>query len=260
MSKTSITILFFSFLAQIQPQPTSSVEALIEKDNAIKDTNDKTVAPTYCSNHCETCNFKVTACSKCGEGYYWDHDYKICALGLIDGCKLYYSKKVCGVCKSGYRNLRGICRACTIPRCGDCNSDVGTCVGCKKGFTFSTANTNGATCDLTCDVPNCLTCFNGNGKFCSACEPGFRRSVSDKCEPCDIVGCEDCQNDKSVCTNGKCREGFYFFNGVCNKCTNGCKSCDLTGRCVICDTGNKFYMDQSLGCVRIKKFKIKFYK
>lgn len=222
-----------------------------ELQQATRTPNTATIRSTFCSNNCQKCNFNLNICEECGEKYYWDHNYKICVQGLIPGCKIYRSESMCSVCETGYRNIRGICTRCQMARCGDCNSSINSCNQCKRGFAFSGSSSNGSNCDLICQVQNCENCFNGNGNFCRKCLPGYRNTVSNSCEKCEITGCAECPTSKSVCNNGKCLDGFYWFNNACVACVTGCLRCGRNGECAACDVKNGFYMSRELVCVKL---------
>lgn len=50
---------------------------------------------------------------------------------------------------------------------------------------------------------------------CHECKGGFFLNASTKCQPCNIDGCEVC-NEAGQCIT--CNEHYYFSAGVCEKC------------------------------------------
>ncbi|CAG8432925.1 6071_t:CDS:10 [Diversispora eburnea] len=83
--------------------------------------------------------------------------------------------------------------------------------------------------------------FDGDGKRCDQCQPGF---WGPNCTVCENGTRENnnckCKKGWKTGTEGKCTEcdkGFHLFENDCISCPYGCETCDGDGKCNECKSG-----------------------
>lgn len=151
-------------------------------------------------------------------------------------CSIYGDCKTCAPntcleCIDSFPGEHGICTKYEIPEkekrvfesCELTNNY--TCVRCMTGYYW-----NGTNCNKCSD--NCLICRNQNE--CISCNNSFYLNDS-ICIPRneDLINrCKDFIIGKdNMCA--VCRDGYYMYNGMCNKCSSGCSKC-TSMMCVDC--------------------------
>lgn len=210
-----------------------------------------------CAKNCEVCNQTLDICQQCGDGYYFNPTTSECTTGTIANCKVYESSNVCKECNAGFRPQENTCQACQVANCKTCNLDISTCEVCLSTSTKSSATANN--CALSCNAVNCDLCVPGSQTQCQICKSGFRLNSAKTCEKCVIENCINCTSSINTCDvavdfnpdgtlNKSCTDNFYWGEGKCQNCDNGCKFCNRSGICLSCDTSRGFYMFRDMRC------------
>lgn len=198
-----------------------------------------------CTNKCKSCSSVTKACGACSDGYYFYPYFENCQLGTLSNCKTYLTEKICQTCNDGYRNIAGVCTACSGTNCKYCVHDIEYCTQCIEGYTFVLTFGYG-NCSVFCSTGNCAQCRT-NSSDCLICNDGYKLN---SLYGCDAIG-NNCKTmTSSICT--ACMDGYHLSGGSCYTCsTTGCKTCNENLLCTECqDTGTTtYYMDENFNCV-----------
>ena len=186
-------------------------------------------------------------CEKCKEGYYLN--FEMCKKTHIKNCKIFKSLTKCQKCKENFyfNSITENCEENKIENCLQINEkSPKICKTCEKKFF-----PNEQFCSpILKEIENCL--IYENSEKCRICKKGF--FLTKNAETCETSlfsqideNCEIYKElENPICSF--CKPGFYFENGICNKCRevsffSGCFSCNPydKGKCFICRSG--FFMD-----------------
>ncbi len=181
-------------------------------------------------SNCEYCQSDYEICNMCKMGFYMkDGKCSSCEGDFGSGC-LSCNDGGCAYCENGKGINNGHCVACSDGNCDSCENYT-ICTRCKLGYV---AAENGTCIPNDETVPNCLSSYQGGGKFCIKCPKDYIL-VDGQC----VAG--------NSCPNGYTRKGSsssYFYcanpdcagvqgdaNGYyCTSCKNGLHAKD--GKCV----------------------------
>lgn len=96
-------------------------------------------------------------------------------------------------------------------------------------------------------ISNCATVNNAvTPPTCTTCATGYTSVDGGKqCNKCPD-GCATCDATTKICS--ACTAGNYVFNGLCYTCGAGCSACDANGVCTRCDNG--FGLNSAKQCVQ----------
>lgn len=147
---------------------------------------------------------------------------------------------------------------------GSCNTGsicVGTkCIPCPKGYT----HVDGQSCNCPPGTASngkegCLACQKGQN--CS-CKNNFISNGQGDCVECNTV--EDCGDFgkkclfpgqlNSQCIDLECEKGEYIVGNHCEKCPDGCETCQGINLCKSCAAGHYLAGGKCISCA--KKFGI----
>ncbi|EAR89887.2 zinc finger lsd1 subclass family protein (macronuclear) [Tetrahymena thermophila SB210] len=170
--------------------------------------------PTYCTENCQTCDYKQKICLQCSNTYL----KVISQSSSLPTCQ--------SNCPSNSSQQNQECYVC--PQfCTSCNSQF-QCLSCQYGYSLQ----------------------SGVCSLCKGLAQGSNPS-SYKCEPCQVTNCQNCTVDSSKCNmcssnyylvNNKCQTSHpvgYFCDSqnVCFKCNGDCNTCDEQRNCNTCSDG-----------------------
>lgn len=174
-----------------------------------------------CSENCKSCD--AEKCYLCEDGYYAkDKECKLC----IEGCDSCNNSEICDVCRESYFYINGKCEKCFDFNCKNCETN-GKCITCESGFYKDNS-------DLCQPCPeNCYYCLDGES--CISCNIGYYLKDS----VCTCLYPNGCPHwpfyeDRILHDNSPCDHGYYFLDGECLLCLEGCKRCYSITRCKKC--------------------------
>ncbi len=151
---------------------------------------------------CESCSGNY--CDQCYKSYSKDG---VCTAPtkIIDNCVSYETESTCSKCKPGFGAVNGICVACNVPNCFDCQNNANSCSVCMNRIVEK----NGR-CDPQgdlCPDENCQYC-KGDLQ-CKICKEKFAfDGQTMSCKPWPVENCEQIDfNDATKCM--VCSTGFY---------------------------------------------------
>ena len=98
-------------------------------------------------------------------------------------CKTCANALFCQICASGYGNVLGVCGACAVGNCDDCNANVVSCFKCKPGT-------------------------------------GVNSGPPVSCSPCLSANCADCTSNKNICISCVVVSKIGLSGSSCVACTN----------------------------------------
>ena len=98
-------------------------------------------------------------------------------------CKTCANALFCQICASGYGNVLGVCGACAVGNCDDCNANVVSCFKCKPGT-------------------------------------GVNSGPPVSCSPCLSANCADCTSNKNICIACTVVSKIGLSGSSCVACTN----------------------------------------
>ena len=206
-----------------------------------------------CGPNCETCSPILDVCSQCGPELFYSPTNRLCQSGGNINCKYFKGRRICRECNSGYKLAAGGCQQCVVANCRKCSIDPSICDMCLSTHTNSNSTAND--CLLRCRVANCDLCVDGDSQTCKTCLKGFRLASNGTCEQCKVANCVTCQkqgvNGCDVSTDlsvKSCTDSYYWGDGKCESCMNGCLFCNRSGICLKCDTSLGFYMFNDMRC------------
>ena len=160
---------------------------------------------------CEECESEEYGkCTKCRDSFKLVDGTCPCADSSCSLCKSGYSGiDICSQCKDGYSIIMNNCH-CSIEYCEKCSGD-NSCEKCITNFFF---NTTSGKCEkneaeIKCFDQNCKTCFSTEKGACEKCEEGYTLKKG------------SCMKLPKVDSDGKCPDGYFKSNGVCEEICNG---------------------------------------
>ena len=224
--------------------------------------NKETQKCEKCIENCKKCPNSSEKCEDCEDGFSLLKDQS------------------CGGCPEGQVSFKKVCIDCQEPdKCVKCNpNNIRECLKCKDELYLQPNKTCHGTCEsgyypneygecIKCPMENCDKCDSKECKECMVdyylfnntkcpkeCPDGYIE-VGKQCVKCTDTKCVKCSEyDISVCTkcdypneflkNGKCvkdcGEGYVAEGPKCIECIEGCKECDNTVVCNVCDIGYYF--------------------
>jgi hypothetical protein len=230
--------------------------------------NNSTLTCEQCTTNCLDCNVNPTNCEKCMEGYILTNN---------TGSNKQHCKNIC---PDGNVQVNGVCLPCADSHCVDCqkgdlkicrqcdNSTIlqeGQCkFNCTSGYFFNTKTNQCEVCNSFCgictDTTKCLQCKSpkillednscvdecpeGYVRFGSVCVRCQNTKDCKQCSPLNTQICVDCYKPlvlfEGVCMPTCPEKYFASQNSICSPCVDGCKQCDNSNSCKICDEG--YYM------------------
>ena len=151
-------------------------------------------------------------------------------------------------CNSGYHQSGSSCeKDCIVQNCsgytlstcpahGICSTCTKTASNCSTNGTYKKLDScesgykiSGNSCVKSCNVANCLECYDFSEYGCSRCADGYRTDIYDQCVP-------------------ECEEG-WSFDGItcmppdCYHAIPNCKTCANDITCKVCDYGYELSAD-----------------
>jgi hypothetical protein len=209
-----------------------------------------------CIENCDQCS-DSSSCNVCSPGFLLQKGGKSCL----------------NTCPVGTASVDGACISCTDPNCEVCSTaDVKICTTCLNGLFLKNSACVASCGDgyyldymtntciqctiencLTCSADVCLTCVPGqyvleNTICVGVCPDGYIQSGSNCLKCKNPQECKTCQiSNTSFCTT--CYAGKYLLTGrcldtcpltyfgsetICDKCINGCDTCNDKFTCTKC--------------------------
>lgn len=237
--------------------------------------NNSTQTCDQCTSNCIDCKVNPTNCDTCMEGYILTNN---------TGSNKQHCKNIC---PDGNVAVNGVCLPCADSHCIDCqkgdlkmcrqcdNSTIlqeGQCkFNCTSGYFFNSKTKQCDVCNSFCsictDTTKCLQCKSpkillednscvdecpeGYVRFGSVCVRCQNTKDCKQCSPLNTQICVDCYKPlvlfEGVCLPTCPEKYFINLNNVCSPCVEGCKKCENSNSCKICEEG--YYMKNGL-CVK----------
>ncbi|ELP87042.1 serine-threonine protein kinase, partial [Entamoeba invadens IP1] len=178
-------------------------------------------------------NTKDIFCALCQDGYAPTSDRTSCKAcsSLCLTCEFTKADasspetEKCLKCKSGYKEVNGVC----TPFTDQCSYYLNQkCVKCPSKYS---SNGVSDSCTQNC-AENCLECAITDNTICIICDTthGYQLSGGKCVKP---IGSSAVSNANSI----SCSDMFYIQNGVCGTCGTNCSSCD-SSECYSCSTSD----------------------
>ncbi|EAR99196.2 leishmanolysin family protein (macronuclear) [Tetrahymena thermophila SB210] len=224
--------------------------------------NDSNQCINLCDQSCATCSIQhdKNACITCNDGYTMINS--LCLQCKFPCSQCIDSQDKCTECAEDYELNGNICKPGCSHTCKTCSKflDKNGCTSCREQYFLQSKNGIDGRCfkcNNSCksckDSQTCETCFedyqiSSNGLCTMICD----QSCLTCSRPKDSNACLTCKAPSILVNNfcEQCKDGFFYSQGECKKCSKNCKSCENEQQCSKCEDGYK--KDSLKGCVKQK--------